>query len=248
MNSLRNDVYEYVREQYDTQPEYLWRRFPGYAVLRHTDNRKWYGIIMNLRRKSLGLAGEDMVDVLNLKVDDPLFYDLLIHQSGIFPGYHLSKGHWISVLLDGSVPMEEICPLISGSYQATASKKKRTVRPPKEWLIPANPKYYDVEQAFRESEEIDWKQGSGIQLGDTVYMYVAAPVSAILYRCEVTGVDIPCEYRDEHLTIRALMRLRLTKRYEPERFPFELLKQEYGIAAVRGPRGIPNRLSEALRE
>ena len=53
--------------------------------------------------------------------------------------------------------------------------------------------------------------------------------------------------QDENLTIKALMKIKLLKRYEPERFTFDILKEEYGIFAVRGPRGIPHSLSEALK-
>ena len=77
-------------------------------------------------------------------------------------------------------------------------------------------------------------------------MYVGAPVSAILYKCKVTEVNIPYRYQDENLTISALMKIRLLKRYDPKLFTFEVLKEEYGIFAVRGPRGIPNSLSEDL--
>ena len=77
-------------------------------------------------------------------------------------------------------------------------------------------------------------------------MYVAAPVSAILFKCEVTETDIPC-HDTGMLHIRSLMRLRLQKRYRPDRFTFEVLRSEYGIFAVRGPRGVPEHLSEALR-
>ena len=127
-------------------------------------------------------------------------------------------------------------------------KKKEKVRLPKEWVIPANPKYYDIGHAFDIANEIDWKQGSGIKTGDTVYVYVAAPVSAILYRCEVTETDIPYDYADDNLTIKALMKIRLLHCYEPDRFTFEVLKEEYGVNAIRGPRGIPDSLSEALNE
>lgn len=78
-------------------------------------------------------------------------------------------------------------------------------------------------------------------------MYVGAPVSAILYKCKVTETDIPYDYHDDNLTITSLMKIRLQKRYDPEQFTFECLKEEYGIYAVRGPRGIPNSLSEALK-
>ena len=122
------------------------------------------------------------------------------------------------------------------------------MRPPKEWIIPANPKYYDIEHAFDYEEEINWKQGAGVKTGDTVFMYVAAPVSAVLFKCKVTETDIPCDFRGGELSIKALMKIKLLKRYAPDEFTFERLKKEYGIFAVRGPRGIPNSLSADLKK
>ena len=43
------------------------------------------------------------------------------------------------------------------------------------------------------------------------------------------------------------MRIKLLKRYAPERFTYDVLGKEYGIFAVRGPRGIPENLSKALK-
>jgi hypothetical protein len=43
------------------------------------------------------------------------------------------------------------------------------------------------------------------------------------------------------------MSIRLLKRYDPKRFTFDVLKNEYDIFAVRGPRGIPQKLSDALK-
>ena len=82
---------------------------------------------------------------------------------------------------------------------------------------------------------------------DTILVYVGAPVSAILYRCKVNDVDIPYDYHSSELTITKLMKIKLIKRYKPEQFTFERLKAEYGIFAVRGPRGVPNSLSAALK-
>ena len=247
--SLRDNVFEYAKKKYRTEPEYLWIKFPDYAVLRHSDNNKWYGLIMDVPRVRLGLDGDSFVDILNVKIADPLLVDMLVQNDGYMRGYHISRGNWISILLDGTVPFEDICRWIDESYAATASKqKKQKIRPPKEWIIPANPKYYDIEHAFDEKDEIEWKQGNGVKSGDTVFMYVAAPVSAILYKCKVTETDIPYDYRDEKLTITALMKIRLLKRYGAERFTFERLKDEYGIFAVRGPRGVPHSLSEALKK
>lgn len=269
--TYRDQVYEYVKKKYKASPEKLWRRYPNYAVFRHKDNSKWFGIIMDVRRDRLVGAGtgrsgsadidgsvfmgnnrpdpadEEWVDILNVKVDDPIFADMLMRQEGYFRGYHFNKKNWVSILLDGTVPFEEICGMIDAGYLATASKQtKQEVRPPKEWIIPSNPRYYDIVSAFEQAEIIDWKQGKGIRKGDIVYMYVGAPVSAVLYKCEVTETDIPYRFANKNLTITALMKIRLLKRYPHDRFTFKVLNDDYGIFAVRGPRGIPKSLSEDL--
>lgn len=247
--SMRELVFGYVKKQYRSEIEYLWKADPDSAVFRHQDNRKWYGIVMNIPRERLGLSGEERTDVLNVKLDDRMLYEILLQQEGYFPGYHMNKANWISVLLDGTVSLDAICDVIDMSYKATASKKRREqIRPPKEWIVPANPKYYDIEHAFDAADMIDWKQGNGIKVKDKVFLYVAAPVSAILYQCRVAETDIPYHYQDGKFTISSLMKLKLLKRYEAERFTFDKLKNDYGICAVRGPRSVPDSLSQALKK
>ena len=250
-NSLRLSVLSYAKEKYGSDPEYLWARFPGYAVCRHPDSGKWYMVVMNVKRSALGLAGDEYTDIVNVKLNDPLLLELMMQETGFYPGYHISRGrgNWMSVLLDGTVPLKRITALIDTSYGCTASaKKKLELRPPKEWIIPSNPKYYDIESAFDRTDVIEWKQGKSIRTGDTVYMYVGAPVSAVLYKCSVIETGIPCDYHGKDVTITALMRIKLEKRYPRDRFTFAILGEEYGIYAVRGPRGIPDSLSKALND
>ncbi len=244
---MRDRIFAYIKKKYKANPEYPWGEDDG-AVLRHEDNRKWFALVMNIGRDKLGLTGEERVDVVNLKIDDMAFKDVLMQDKGIFPAYHMNKEHWITVLLDGTVEEGQIRNLIDLSFTATASKKKKTkIRPAKEWIVPANPKFYDIEHAFDEAEIIEWKQSSSIKAGDTVYLYVGAPVSAILYKCKAVETDIPYRYQDENLTISTVMRIKLLRRYDADAFPFGRLKEEYGIYAVRGPRGVPNSLSHALK-
>jgi len=245
--SYRDRIIKYIKERYEADPEYLWEKYPEYAVFRHEDNKKWFAIIMDVRRGRLGLRGDDYADILNVKVNDLLYRDFLLQQKGYFPGYHFSRGSWVSILLDGTVRLKDIMPQIDASFQTTAStKKKQQIRSPKEWIVPANPKYYDIEHAFDDATEIDWKQGTGIKKDDIVYMYVAAPVSAVLYKCRVMDTDKPCDFDNGKLTVKKLMKIRLERRYSPDAFTFDRLKDEFGIFAVRGPRGIHNSLHEAL--
>lgn len=73
---------------------------------------------MDVPRSAVGLTGEGMVDVLNLKLDPSLIDDLRT-RPGFALGYHMNKTHWVSVVLDGSVADEEIVNLLDMSHQAT---------------------------------------------------------------------------------------------------------------------------------
>ena len=244
---MRETVFAYIKKKYKISPEYPWAKYDSNAVFRHSDNKKWFVLVMGVEKNKLGLSGAGYVDVIDLKIDDMMFRDMLLQKEGIFPGYHMNKDHWITVLLDGTVEEAVIYDLIDASFLATASKKKKgKIRPPKEWIIPANPKYYDIEHAFDHEEIIDWKQSSSIKVGDTVFMYVAAPISAILYKCKVVEADIPYDYQDKNLTINTLMKIKLLQKYDSKQFTFDKLKKDYGIYAVRGPRGVPNSLSHEL--
>ena len=248
MNIYREQLIAHIQDKYHTSPEYPWVRFPRYGIFKHQDSGKMFALIADVREDRLGRDGEDYIDVLNLKLGDPLQVDFLIRQEGFFRGHPINRGNWISIALDGTVPFEEVCRWLQEGFLVTASRAVRQqLRPPKEWIIPANPKYFDIQAAFSRTDEIHWKQGSGIKAGDTVFMYVAAPVSAVLYKCLVTETDIPPRHKSGRVSMKALMKIRLQKRYPPDRFTFEILGKEYGIFAVRGPRGIPDSLSEALR-
>ncbi|CUH95256.1 hypothetical protein P22_1326 [Propionispora sp. 2/2-37] len=67
---------------------------------------------------------------LSLKCD-PDYAELLRKQyPSIIPGYHLNKRHWNTVLLDGSIPENEIRGLIDHSYDLvykSLPRKKRIV-------------------------------------------------------------------------------------------------------------------------
>ncbi len=118
----RQAIFDWVKRRYGSQPDYPW--FDNNAVLRHGDNRKWYGVILEVERKKLGLNGEGFADVINVKAD-PFLIGSLRMREGFLPAYHMNKERWISILLDGTVPEEEIRDLIDLSYGLTQSKKKK---------------------------------------------------------------------------------------------------------------------------
>ena len=82
---------------------------------------------MDVPRNKLGLSGEGMMDVVNLKCD-PILTGTLRTEPGFFPAYHMNKENWITAALDGSVPEDQLKILLDMSYHATAPKGRRARR------------------------------------------------------------------------------------------------------------------------
>ena len=120
-NPILNKVVEYVQTKYQAKIDFPWYKYPDYFVIRNKNN-KWFGIVMKVPYKKFNLNKEDLVDVLNVKIDDHGLYDIVVDNKTIFPGYHMAKHKWISILLDGSVNINKIVKLIDESHIAVYNK------------------------------------------------------------------------------------------------------------------------------
>lgn len=116
----REEIYEYVKKQYGTVPEYLWKESPESAVLRHK-NGKWYAVLMQVEKSRLGLEGDTKVDILDVKCDADMV-GLLTQTYGFLPGYHMNKKYWITMLLDGTVSEAKILDFLDMSYDLIDGK------------------------------------------------------------------------------------------------------------------------------
>ena len=111
------------REIYGTVPDFPFDDWNESAVLRHSDSQKWYGIVMRIPRRKLGIASDELVDVVNLKLPTEMFGSFS-PADGVYPAYHMNKLHWISVLLSDAQD-DLIRFLTNVSYEATQAKAKK---------------------------------------------------------------------------------------------------------------------------
>ena len=58
------------------------------------------------------------------------------------------------------------------------------------WIISANSNIYDHENAFKKWGFVDWRQKANYKLGDVVFIYCAAPIQKIVYKCKVTKINM----------------------------------------------------------
>lgn len=114
-------IVTYVNETYQTQLEFLWKKFPNNAVLRCRDGGKWYAAILTVSKEKFGLEEDGTLEIIDLRaLPDEIIG--LVDSKNYFPGYHMNKKHWYTICLDGSVSIQEICRRIETSYSLTNSK------------------------------------------------------------------------------------------------------------------------------
>ena len=119
----REQLIEHIKNIYSTDPEYPWSDMPEYAVFRHSSNKKWFAVVMNISKTKLGLESDEIIDVLNIKCD-PMLIGNLRQEKGFFPAYHMNKTYWVTVALDGTVDVDKIKFLVDLSFDLTDIKRK----------------------------------------------------------------------------------------------------------------------------
>lgn len=109
------EMLAYALSSYNTEPEYLWKQLPSYAVLRRPDNAKWFAVIMKVPPAKIGLPEGGQIEIADLRVR-PEELTALTDGVRYFPGYHMNKKHWLTLPLDGRLPITEILLRLDESY------------------------------------------------------------------------------------------------------------------------------------
>ena len=121
----KQEVTEHIFDTYSVEPDHPFPRDEESCVFRHSDNKKWFALVMRVSYRTLGIAKDGQADILNVKCD-PLLMGSLRGKPGFCPAYHMNKDKWITILLDGSAEREEITGLLALSYALTAMKRGRS--------------------------------------------------------------------------------------------------------------------------
>lgn len=114
-------IIDYIRKKYGNELEFLWEKFSDNAIWRRTDNKKWYALLLLISANKLKIASNEKIEILDIRCDTDEI-SKTIDNNSIFTGYHMNKKHWITVLLDNSLPIEKIYYLIDKSYEIAGYK------------------------------------------------------------------------------------------------------------------------------
>lgn len=118
MSKQAQSVIEYVYKTYGDKLEFLWNKFPDNAIFRHQENKKWYGVMLSVSKRKLGISSDEIVEILDLRNSSEKVEKIVDHKK-YYPGWHMNKKYWYTIILDESVSIEEIYKCIDESYQMT---------------------------------------------------------------------------------------------------------------------------------
>ncbi len=225
------------------------------AVYRHAATGKWFAILMTIARKKLeGETGDEMINIINVKIDPDSLEDLLT-EPGLYRCYHMNKKMWLTISLDDQADDDRIMELISGSFELTrgGSAKCGIRRAPGEkryWMIPSVPSHFDVADAFRNSGNgtISWHHRISVMPGDIVYIYQTEPIASIMFECEVTGSFLPRpeDWGGIAPNSKYRMDLRLLRSFRKGEYPRSWMNEHGVKKTVRGQRSAPPELVDAI--
>ena len=238
-----NRLASLIQQEFDDSFDRPFEKYPEYVCFRVSGNQKWYALVMHVdRAKVQGDDSEGQVDIINLKAEEKEA-EKLVCENGIVPAWHMSKKKWISVILDDTLKDERVMMLIRESRKLVSGDAKPKAN--NEWIVPSNPKYYDIKRHFRLNHISEWKQSIRASVGDIVYIYSGAPDSAILFKTVVVETDIPSPYHDANIRIKKIMRLKVIKRYPPELLTMKVLRT-FGVRSMQGSKRVPLELKQVI--
>lgn len=119
---IRSEIEDYIRNQYGVLPEYPFEEDSLTAVFRHTDNKKWFAIVMRISKRRLHLDSDEEIDVMNVKCEPAVIGSFLIEE-GFYPAYHMNKTHWITIAPEADE--NHVKFLIDMSFSLTGTKRKK---------------------------------------------------------------------------------------------------------------------------
>ena len=115
-------IINYIKEKYNDELEFLWEKLPNCAIWRNKQNNKWYGVILEISERKLGIQSDKIVEAIDLRYQEDKIENI-IDNNKIFQGYHMNKNSWITVKLDETLKTSEIIKLIDNSYNLSIGNK-----------------------------------------------------------------------------------------------------------------------------
>ena len=149
--------------------------FEIYATLKTVKYNEAEKLIHRYIERFTNLRIRDNREFFNVQPEVAL--DIFRDVASMLDDAELEEVHKKSIIGDA--------PLTKGNHKTPIRKEAKV------WMLPSNSKFFDLAGCFAKYGEVYWTQYFNLQTGDTGYIYSSAPDSAVIYKFQAIGHDLP---------------------------------------------------------
>jgi len=85
-------------------------------------------LVFKVLGKMFALTNIDLFESVNLKCDPEIAIELREQYEDVLPGYHMSKKHWNTIQVNGSISDDLVYKWVKDSYDLVVAKMTKKMR------------------------------------------------------------------------------------------------------------------------
>lgn len=115
------EIEAYILSNFEVVNDHSFEGDPTVTIFRRLDNNQRFAATKNVGSRSVNVERAGRIDILNLCVS-PRLVATLREREGFRPAWRMNRNKWVTILLDGTVPDDEIRTYIEEAYKNVGKK------------------------------------------------------------------------------------------------------------------------------
>lgn len=110
------EVEDLILSEFEATGDHSFEEDRTVTIFRRRDNNQRFAATKNVGCRSVSVERAGRIDILNVCVS-PRLVGTLREREGFRPAWRMNQNKWITILLDGTVPDDEIRAYLDMSYK-----------------------------------------------------------------------------------------------------------------------------------
>ena len=115
------EIEGYILSNYEATSDHSFEGDRTVTIFRRLDNNQRFAATKNVGCRSVDVERAGRIDILNVSID-PRLVAALREREGFRPAWRMNRNKWVTILLDGSVPDDEVRSYLDMGYRFAARR------------------------------------------------------------------------------------------------------------------------------
>ena len=115
------EIEDYILSNFEATTDHSFEGDRTVTIFRRLDNNQRFAATKNVGCRSVNVERAGRIDILNVSVS-PNLVATLREREGFRPAWRMNRNKWVTILLDGTVPDDEIRNYLDMSFKNARKK------------------------------------------------------------------------------------------------------------------------------